>query len=322
MRLDHLSLLRCPNCKSPDALEIVIEKGDDRVVTEGQLLCPNCGSTFPVKDGIPHMLPSNLLARDSDQGKTLSEEQKMAQIAHFDSIGASEIEVNRPHGFGKALNFLLDTKFETVTHLWGEPVAESIVLDLCCGSGMDAEYLANAGANVVGVDISIGALRGAQERARRYGLEYDLVLGDAENLPVRDRAFQLAYVHDGLHHLNSPEKGFSEMARVASEGILVTEPAKTLLTEVAIRLGIADIREESGNLVHRFSESELRFFCDQAMLQMPKLNRYLMYYRQRPFQFFQLLENRLLFSIFVILYMVTNLLFGRWGNKIALVARR
>ena len=152
--------------------------------------------------------------------------------------------------------------------------------------------------------------------------EYDLVLGDAERLPVRDRAFQLAYVHDGLHHLNSPEEGFSEMARIASEGILVTGPAKTLLTDAAIRLGLADIREESGSLVHRFSESELRVFCDQAMLQMPKLNRYLMYYRQRPFRFFQLFENRLLFSAFVILYMVTNLLFGRWGNKIALAARR
>ena len=112
------------------------------------------------------------------------------------------------------------------------------------------------------------------------------------------------------------------MARVTSEGILVTEPAKTLLTEVAIRLGFAERSEESGNLVHRFSESELRLFCDQAMLEMPKLNRYLMYYRQRPFRLFQLLENRLLFSAFVILYMATNLLFGRWGNKIALAARR
>jgi uncharacterized protein YbaR (Trm112 family) len=191
MRLDHLNLLRCPNCKSPDALEIVIEKGDDRVVIEGQLLCPDCGSQFQVSDGIPLMLPDNLLSGSSEEGGTISEEQKRGQIEHFNSIGGSEIEINRPHGFGKALNFLLDTKFETVTHLWGETIAGSTVLDLCCGSGMDAEYLANAGADVVGVDISIGALRGAQERARRYGLEYDLVLGDVENLPVHDRAFQL-----------------------------------------------------------------------------------------------------------------------------------
>lgn len=39
---------------------------------------------------------------------------------------------------------------------------------------MDAELLCRNGAKVVGVDISPDALRGAQERARRYGVDYDL----------------------------------------------------------------------------------------------------------------------------------------------------
>lgn len=322
MRLDHLSRLRCPDCKTSDPLEAVVEQGDEVVLLEGALLCGSCGSEFPVRDGIPHMLPSRLLSENSGGGMTPSEEQKRAQIAHFDSIGGSEVEVDRPHGFGSAMNFLLDTKFEIVTELWGKSVAGSTVLDVCCGSGMDAEYLANTGADVVGVDISIGALRGAQERARRYGLEYDLVLGDAENLPVHDRAFQLAYIHDGLHHLNSPEAGFSEMARVASEGVLVTEPARAGLTEVAIRLGLADLREESGNRVHRFNEGELMNYCLDADLGQPRLNRYLMYYRQKPFRVFKLFEKGLLFSVFVGVYRFANRLFGRLGNKIALVAKR
>ena len=322
MRLVLVKLLRCPKCKSPSALKVEVEQGDDKHIFEGVLHCSDCGSHFPIREGIPHMLPAHLLEKGSHAGVTQAEEQKRQQIVHFDSIGESEIEVTRPHGFGRAYNFLMDKKFEIIRDLWGKPLEGNSVLDVCCGSGMDAEYLVNAGAEVVGIDISIGALRGAQKRAEKFGLNYDLILGDAENLPFQDRALSLSFIHDGLHHLDSPQLGFSEMARVSSTAVLINEPTQTFLTDIAIRLGMADVKEESGNRVHRFKQSELNTICQGANLKRARLNRYLMYYRQTPFKFFKLFEFPLFFRIFVQLFQAANLILGRSGNKIALVAER
>lgn len=322
MRLVLLKFLRCPTCKSPSALEIEIERGDGRDVVEGELRCSDCGSQFPIRDGIPHMLPTHLRDMGSHAKSPRDDEQKRQQIAHFNAIGESEIEVNRPHGFGRVYNFLMDKKFKIIIDLWGKPLDGICVLDVCCGSGMDAEFLVNTGAEVVGIDISLGALRGAQKRAEKYGLKYDLILGDAENLPVHDRAFSLTFVHDGLHHLDSPQLGYLEMARVSSTAVLATEPAWTYLTDIAIRFGMADIKEESGNTVYRFKQSELNRLSQEANFKHSKLNRYLMYYRQTPFHFFKFFEFPLFFPVFVQLFQVANWILGRYGNKIALVAER
>ena len=237
------------------------------------------------------------------------------------SIGATELEINRPHDCGR-YNFLLSTKFEIVNHLIGRSLEGKSVLNVCCGSGVDTEFLVGEGANVVGVDISYGALLGAQERARRYGLNYDLVVGDAENLPFQDDAFDLTAVHDGLHHLPSPQLGFIEMARAASNGVLLAKPAQTFITALAIRMGISQAVEESGNRVHRFSKTELVDFCDQAGLKRPKMSRYVMFYRQEPFKLFRFFENDLTFTGFILSYRLANLILGRFGNKVALIAER
>ena len=247
---------------------------------------------------------------------------KHAQMAYFDSIGASELEITRPHNCGRVYNFLLQTKIDTVLTLYAQPLTGRVVLDLCCGSGMDAEFLCNHGARIVGVDISLGALRGAQERARRYGLQYDLIVADAESLPFRDRAFDLTFVHDGLHHLSDPQAGLSEMLRVADSAALITEPARALATAVGVRVGIAETVEESGNRVYRFTEGELRQAFAAAGYSQSRFARYAMFYRQSPLPIFRLFESAPAFAIFRGLYWLLNLLVGRWGNKMAAVTER
>ena len=241
---------------------------------------------------------------------------------YFDSVGATELEITRPHGCGRVYNFLLQTKIDTVLALYGKPLAGCSVLDLCCGSGMDAEFLYRAGARVVGVDISPGALRGAQERARRYGLQYDLIVADTECLPFRDRAFDITFVHDGLHHLSDPHAGLAEMLRVADRAVLIIEPARALATAVGVQLGIAEVEEESGNRVYRFTEGELRQAFTQAGYNRSRFSRYAMYYRQEPLSVFRLFESAPAFAMFRVMYLLINLLVGRWGNKLAAAAER
>ncbi len=51
-------------------------------------------------------------------------------------------------------------------------------LDLCCGSGNDAIYLARQGFDVTAIDVAPTALRQAQEKARRAGVSVHWLLAD------------------------------------------------------------------------------------------------------------------------------------------------
>ncbi|MFO7833813.1 MAG: methyltransferase domain-containing protein [Halohasta sp.] len=74
-------------------------------------------------------------------------------------------------------------------------------LDLGCGNGRHAQGLAEADAEVVGLDVSGGLLAEARQRAAERGFDVDLVHGDASRLPFADDRFsQVVYVAT-LHHL-------------------------------------------------------------------------------------------------------------------------
>jgi len=94
-------------------------------------------------------------------------------------------------------------------------------LDLGCGNGRHAETLANAGGDVVGLDVSRGLLAEARERAAEGGFGVDLVHGDASRPPfVDDRFSQIVYVAT-LHHLRTREarqQSLSEVGRVLAPG--------------------------------------------------------------------------------------------------------
>ena len=90
-------------------------------------------------------------------------------------------------------------------------------LDLGCGNGRHAQALAEAGASVVGLDVSRGLLAAARSRAAERGFDVDLLHGDASRLPLADDQFsQVVYVAT-LHHLPTREArrgSLSEMGRV------------------------------------------------------------------------------------------------------------
>jgi SAM-dependent methyltransferase len=248
---------------------------------------------------------------------------KQNQAAHYDNIAEPEFEINRPHGEPRVYQRLMRYKLERVLSLLDEPVRQHSVLTICCGSGMDAEFLSEQGAGVIAMDISMGALKRARERARRYGTTYELAVADAECLPFRDRAFDYCFVHDGLHHLPRPEMAVREMARVSRRGILITEPADAGLTSLAIRAGILEAYEESGNFVVRFRPRDLAALCAQEGLDAWRSCRYMMRYGHPPARWWRRLDQPVLLAIADGAFRLFGVhLMGRVGNKLAFAAVR
>ena len=245
---------------------------------------------------------------------------KRQQMAFYDAHGASEFEVYRPAGCGRVYEYLLREKFRRAVARLGFALCGRSVLNVCCGSGMDAQFLAEAGARVIALDLSLEALRGARRRARRFQLHYDLVAADAEALPFTHRALDVSYVHDGLHHLERPEVALGEMARVARHAVVVTEPADAALTRVAMRLGIAGEVEEAGNRVNRLTDLQVRQVLLASGAREVRSARYLMFYRHQPLRAFRWFERRLAFAVFRTAFGAGNALIGRWGNKLTACA--
>jgi 2-polyprenyl-3-methyl-5-hydroxy-6-metoxy-1,4-benzoquinol methylase len=74
------------------------------------------------------------------------------------------------------------------------------VLDVGCGGGLDAIFLAQCGFNVAGVDLSKVALEIAQQRANKAKVEVDWLASNVFNLPFDSGTFD--FVTDrGLFHL-------------------------------------------------------------------------------------------------------------------------
>ncbi len=227
-------------------------------------------------------------------------DHKHEQAGHFDHIGTPEFEIHRPHGDSRLYRFLMSYKFRRAVDLLPWPLVGRRALTVCCGSGMDAEFLERAGAAVVALDISHGALLRARERARIYGLHYRVVLGDA-----------------------APERAISEMARVAREGVVITEPADAAVTKLAIALRLIPAREEAGNLVVRFEAGWLRGLF--ARLGFPRLAsaRYLVKYGHPPAGWWRLLDGDLPFALVRAGFLLLGVrLLGRFGNKLSVAAAR
>lgn len=310
--------LACPACRGP--LLSAVNSID----------CPACGRAYPIIDGIPVLL-IDVAASGHDEidhhavanaGAAIADAHKSSQAEHFDRQVVEEYEITRPHGTPRMFRFLLGEKFRRAISSLGPEIVGASALTVCGGSGMDAEFLARAGAHVVASDLSLGAARRTQERARRYGLEIASIVADVEQLPFSDQAFDLALVHDGLHHLQQPDLGLAEMARVARRWVSVTEPARAAATDIAVRGGMALEHEEAGNLVVRLNPAEVVQTLAKSGFAPLAARRYAMYYRHVPGRLFHAFSGRWAFPLARAGWQLGNAVIGRFGNKMVVVAER
>jgi SAM-dependent methyltransferase len=292
------SLLVCPACRGG------LDWGDRDV------LCTGCGATYEVTDGIPLLLIGGGAGDDA---------HKEQQAAFFDDADR-EFEITRPHGTPWLYSWLLGEKFRlSVDGLTDVPTT---AVTICGGSGMDAEFLASTGAAVISTDISLGATRRARERAARYGLAVLPVVADAEALPLADASVDLAYVHDGLHHLEAPLAGLEELSRVARHAVSVNEPARAAATHLAVQVRLSVETEEAGNRVERVDPAAIAGTLERNGFSVVRCERYAMVYRHEPGRAARLLSRRPLRPLVRFTIDGFNALLGRVGNKLTVQAVR
>lgn len=138
------------------------------------------------------------------------------------------------------LSFGQDRRWRTEVLNAVDPSYGDRVLDLAAGTGTSSQPFADAGAEVVPCDFSIGML--AVGKKQRPHLSF--TAGDGTKLPFRDGTFDAVTISFGLRNIVDPLAGLAEMRRVTRPGgrLVVCEfshptwtPFKTLYLEYLMK---------------------------------------------------------------------------------------
>jgi SAM-dependent methyltransferase len=107
------------------------------------------------------------------------------------------------------------------------------VIELGCGTAYFSARLARRGARVVGVDPTPAQLETARRMQREFGLEFPLIEASADDVPLPDASFDLAFSEHGASTWCDPDQWISEAARLLRpRGELVFMHATPLFTLV------------------------------------------------------------------------------------------
>jgi SAM-dependent methyltransferase len=112
--------------------------------------------------------------------------------------------------------------------IWSIPESELGVLpaeldgrdsiELGCGTGYVSAWLARRGARPVGIDNSEGQLATARALQAEHGIEFPLLHGNAEQVPLPDASFDLAISEHGASIWCDPYAWIPEAARLLRPG--------------------------------------------------------------------------------------------------------
>jgi ubiquinone/menaquinone biosynthesis C-methylase UbiE len=117
----------------------------------------------------------------------------------FDDIAENRYEIYAP--------WMKDTfKFEQCS---GQKV-----LEIGVGVGTDHLQFAKAGAILTGIGITPKSIELTQKNLELHGYKSDLLVADAEDLPLEDNTFDVVYSFGVLHHTPDTQKAIDEIYRV------------------------------------------------------------------------------------------------------------
>lgn len=143
---------------------------------------------------------------------------------------------------------------ELAGYLAGVGELPATAIDLGCGTGGDAVFLAQQGIETTGLDLSDAALALAQTRAETAGVRVRWVEGNVLNVPFDDESFDLVTDRGCLHHIPH-----ADQPKYAAEVARILRPGGTLL-----------IREmnEAGRHKHAVTLADIELMIDSLPLRV------------------------------------------------------
>lgn len=196
-RRPALDVFACPDCHGALTVAALAEAGG--------YLCPTCQRHYPVLDGIPHFIEpqelTGLNRRFAQMYDWASCGYRLFSKLAFAYIGMSEEQGRRE------VTDRLDPK-------------GGRVLEVSIGPSVNLPYLvgrADVG-EIFGLDISLGQLKRCQKYVSHQSWDIQLQLGNAEQLPYQDNAFNGIFHIGGFNFFNDKKKAFDVMIRVAKTG--------------------------------------------------------------------------------------------------------
>ncbi|MGA2349252.1 MAG: methyltransferase domain-containing protein [Terracidiphilus sp.] len=193
-RPQTVALLQSPFTGEP--LHVVNEKGRESLVSKS-------GESFPVRNGIPTFLKPEDLTGDNGKYNKL-----------YETIGGFYDDIQRVVGAFRGLD--LASYFENYMSLLEVKAGDS-VLETSVGTGLNFKYLPR-GVKLSGLDLSPEMLSNCQNNMRRWQMDADLYVGNAECLPFADASFDLVFTCGGFNFFSDRVKAIREMIRVVKPG--------------------------------------------------------------------------------------------------------
>ena len=234
MKWRLLDLIVCPKCHGPLTLDpfeestgVTVQAAEvDAEVMEGALRCDCCGAAFPVIAGVPRLLGPRLLAQvsrhhpdffsrhpefsppaaDSPTNDPLVEtlESFTRQRLELRPPGPEFVDQWRSH-LRRNLGGMMDVA----------DLRDQLILDVGCGFGRHLHVASEAGAEIVGVDLSGGV--DVAWRNNRNHPRCHVVQADVFDQPFRQDSFDIVWSFGVLHHMPSPRAGFDAIVPFARE---------------------------------------------------------------------------------------------------------
>jgi ubiquinone/menaquinone biosynthesis C-methylase UbiE/DNA-binding transcriptional ArsR family regulator len=133
-----------------------------------------------------------------------------------------------------------------------------VIADLGAGEGTISQLLARRAREVIAVDNADRMVAFGSELARKHGLRnLHYRKGDLEALPIGDRAVDVAFFSQSLHHAQRPERALAEASRILKPG------GRVIVLDL-VRHNCEEARELYADLWLGFKEVDMRRLLRRA----------------------------------------------------------
>jgi len=240
MKSALLSLIVCPPCKSPLALEGASEGGSGGPeIEQGALSCATCGVSYPIRDGIPQLSP-----REDESGHVAESFGFEWQLHHEGGFEQDAV-------FGRTLE-------EDVQYFYDglqvDPASLSgkVFVDAGCGSGTLTTEIArrHPDLTVIGLDIN-PSIREVEKHGRELP-NLHVIWSSVLKPALADESIDILWSNGVIHHTPDTRGAFGELTRLVKPGgrayIWVYESKLSPLVAVRMLFGLLGLSRWN----HRF----------------------------------------------------------------------